>query len=90
MLRGVDVYIGDGATLTRPMVRRRGETLFGHTTVRAQMNWCRRNGVRRAFIVHCGKQLVEMNAAQLQHRVNELAGPDLRAIVAHDGLEVRL
>lgn len=87
-LRGVDVYVGDGATLTRPMVRRRGDVLFGHTTVRAQLNWCRRNGIKRAYIVHCGKQLVEMNAAELQRRVDELAGPEVRAIVARDGLRV--
>lgn len=89
-LRGVDVYVGDGATLTRPLVRRRGEALFGHTTVRAQLNWCRRNGINRAYIVHCGKQLVEMNPAELQRRVDELAGPGLRAIVARDGLRVAL
>lgn len=43
-LAGVDVYVGDGATLTRPLVRRRGYAL---------------------------------------------AGPEVRAVVAHDGMRVR-
>lgn len=89
VLTGVDVYIGDGASLTRPIIRRRGEALFGHTTVRAQLNWCKRYGIRRAYIVHCGKELVQMPPALLQVRVDELAGPALQAAVAHDGMRVR-
>ena len=89
ILTGVDVYIGDGSTLVRPMVRRRGEAIFGHTTVRAQLNWCRQFGIPRAFIVHCGKELVEMPPDELDRRVAALAG-DVQATVATDGLEVRL
>lgn len=88
VLDGVDTYIGDGASLTRPLVRRRGDALFGHTTVRAQLTWCKRNAIPVAYVVHCGKQLVEMDPRELQARVDELAGPDLRAIVAHDGMTV--
>lgn len=90
ILTGVDIYIGDGASLTRPLVRRRGQALFGHTTVRAQLHWCARNGIRRAYIVHCGKQLVQMRPETLQSRVKELAGPTVRATVAHDGMTIRL
>lgn len=89
VLTGVDVYIGDGASLTRPLVRRRGDALFGHTTVRAQLNWCKRYGIRRAYIVHCGKQLVQMPPEALLERVDELAGPDVHATVAYDGMRVR-
>lgn len=90
VLSRVDVYIGDGASLTRPLVRRHGDALFGHTTVRAQLNWCKRHGIARAYVVHCGKQLVEMDPVELQHRVDELAGPAIRAVVARDGLRVEL
>jgi phosphoribosyl 1,2-cyclic phosphodiesterase len=90
VLTNVDVYVGDGATLTRPLVRRHGDALFGHTTVRAQMNWCKRRDIGRAYIVHCGKQLVEMDPTELQARVDQLAGPQIRAVVARDGLRVRV
>jgi ribonuclease BN (tRNA processing enzyme) len=89
VLRNVDVYVGDGASLTRPLVRRRDGSLFGHTTVRAQLNWCKRHGIPRAYIVHCGKQLVEMDPKELSRRVDELAAP-VQAIVARDGLRVTI
>ena len=89
-LSGVDVYIGDGSSLTRPLVRRHGTLLFGHTTVRAQLGWCRRFSIRRAFFVHCGKQLVEMDARELDRAVAELAGGNPITVVARDGMRVDL
>ncbi|TVR81816.1 MAG: MBL fold metallo-hydrolase [Rhodospirillales bacterium] len=53
-LAGVRLYVGDGATITRSLVRRRGDELFGHTTVRAQLGWCQETGVKRAIFTHCG------------------------------------
>jgi phosphoribosyl 1,2-cyclic phosphodiesterase len=90
VLRGVDLYIGDGASLTRPIIRRHGTALFGHTTVKAQLEWCRRNGVPRAYITHCGKGLVQMKPLELRRRVTALAGPMVRATIAHDGLAVQV
>ena len=36
-LQGIKTFIGDGASMTRPLVRRHGSELFGHTTVSAQL-----------------------------------------------------
>ena len=36
-LGGVSVYIGDGATMRRSMVRVRGRTLIGHAPITAQL-----------------------------------------------------
>jgi len=36
-LHGVQVYIGDGATLTRTFIRRRGKALIGHSAFRTQL-----------------------------------------------------
>jgi len=36
-LNGVQLYIGDGATLTRSFVRKRGDRLIGHAAVRTQL-----------------------------------------------------
>ena len=33
-LKGVQLYIGDGATVSRSFVRKRGERLIGHAPVR--------------------------------------------------------
>jgi len=36
-LRGVQLYIGDGATVTRPMLRKRNGTLIGHAPIVQQL-----------------------------------------------------
>jgi phosphoribosyl 1,2-cyclic phosphodiesterase len=57
-LKDVQLYIGDGATLTRSFVRKRGDVLIGHATVRSQLGWCAKEGVPRAIITHCRSEIV--------------------------------
>jgi phosphoribosyl 1,2-cyclic phosphodiesterase len=85
-LHGVAVYIGDGATIKRPMVRRRGRTLTGHASIVAQLDWCRRAGVKRAVFTHCGSQIVRGDARRLDRIVRRL-GRDhgTEARLARDG-----
>lgn len=90
-LDGVDLFIGDGATLTRSMVRRKGDQLFGHTTVRAQIGWCQEAGIPRALFTHCGREIVEGDERTLGPKVEEMGrerGVD--AAIAHDGLSLTL
>ena len=44
-LGGVDIYIGDGATVTTSFVRRRGATLIGHSPIGTQLTWCKKESV---------------------------------------------
>jgi phosphoribosyl 1,2-cyclic phosphodiesterase len=81
-LKGVQIYIGDGATLTRSFIRRRGETLIGHAPVRTQLTWCEKEGVRRAIITHCGSEIVTGDERKLS--------ATLRAIAAERHVEVRI
>ena len=39
-LKGIAAYIGDGATISRSFIRRRGDRLFGHAAVSQQLGWC--------------------------------------------------
>ncbi len=90
-LRGVTLYIGDGARLTRPLVRGRGDVPFGHTSVQDQLDWCRREGVARALFTHCGTEVVAGDARRIEglvRRMGEERGVD--AGIARDGLEVEL
>jgi phosphoribosyl 1,2-cyclic phosphodiesterase len=85
-LSGVALYIGDGATVTRPLVRRHGTALFGHTTIRAQIGWCAEEGVPRAFITHCGVQIVAGDERMILSRVRALGEErGVEASIAHDG-----
>ena len=87
-LRGARLYVGDGATMARSLVRRRGEALIGHTPVRTQLGWCAKEGVPRAIITHCGSRIVEGDERALGARLREWAGErGIDASFAHDGLE---
>jgi phosphoribosyl 1,2-cyclic phosphodiesterase len=90
-LRGVHVYIGDGATLKRPLVRRRGTTLIGHAAVSTQLGWCAQERVARAIITHCGSQIVTAPHARTAAAVKALGKErGVRADLAYDGLRVTL
>jgi phosphoribosyl 1,2-cyclic phosphodiesterase len=90
-LQGARLYIGDGATIARSMVRRRGDILIGHTPVRTQLTWCEKEGVPRMMITHCGSEIVTGDERKLGAKVHRLArerGVDVQ--IAHDGLELIL
>ena len=90
-LQGIRAYIGDGASLRRPMVRSRNGKLFGHAAVRTQLGWCRKAGVRSAFITHCGSEIVGSDW-RTSHTAVEQLGQEfgINAQLAWDGLVVRM
>ncbi len=93
-LSGADLYIGDGSTLTRPLVRRHSSgRLFGHTTVRAQFGWLGRQGVPRAVFSHFGSEAIRMGDRELASRLRRLGAekaPACSVELAHDGAELLL
>jgi phosphoribosyl 1,2-cyclic phosphodiesterase len=72
VLRGTDIYIGDGATLSRAMVRKRDRRLIGHASIIAQLVWCEKAGVGRAIFTHCGSQIVRGDARKLDAALRQL------------------
>ncbi len=90
-LGGAALYIGDGATISRPMVRRAAAALIGHTPIRTQLGWCEKEEVRRAIFTHCGTQIVAGNARHLDRRVRGLGqARGVAAQIAYDGLRLLL
>jgi phosphoribosyl 1,2-cyclic phosphodiesterase len=90
-LDGVRLYIGDAATMARPLVRRRGDALIGHTPVRTQLTWCSEAGVPRAIFTHCGSEIVGGEEDVICSRLEEFARErGVEAALAHDGMEVVL
>ncbi len=90
-LHDVQIYIGDGASIKRPLIRRKGSQLFGHTSVATQIGWCEKEGVRQAIFTHCGTEIVGGNGRKLRAvvaRLGQERGVDAR--IAHDGLRVVL
>lgn len=90
-LSGIRLYIGDGATLRRPIVRKRGTSLVGHSPIRTQVGWCRQEGVWKAVFTHCGSEIVRADSRQITRAVRDFGldqGVDTR--IAVDGMEVIL
>jgi hypothetical protein len=90
-LQGCELYVGDGATMTRAIVRRLGERLIGHASVRTQLSWLAEEKVPRAVITHCGSEIVGGEPAELRSRLEEMArGYGVQAGFAFDGMELML
>ena len=90
-MSGVALYIGDGATVVRSMVRRRDHSEIGHAPIAKQLRWCQEEGVARAIFTHCGSEIVRSDARVVSARVRKLGhehGVDAR--VADDGLTLTL
>lgn len=85
-LRGVQLYIGDGATITRPLIRWSQGTLIGHTPIRTQLGWCQKEGVPRAIFTHCGTEIVAGDSRSLSAEVRNLGrARGINSAIAHDG-----
>jgi len=88
-LQDVDLYVGDGATLDRPLIRRRGSLHIGHATIRTQLEWCARAGVREAVFTHCGSAVVRSEPREIAVALAAVAREHgVRARFAHDGLRM--
>jgi phosphoribosyl 1,2-cyclic phosphodiesterase len=85
-LQGIDLYIGDGATFRRSMVRKRGRTRIGHASIIEQLGWCRKAGVPYAIFTHCGSSIVRADARRMNTTFKQL-GRDygIEAHLACDG-----
>jgi phosphoribosyl 1,2-cyclic phosphodiesterase len=90
-LKGVQIYVGDGATVTRSFIRKRGRALIGHSAVRTQLTWCQKESVPRAIITHCGSEIVTGDEEKIFAHLRAVAadrGVDVR--IAYDGMKVAL
>jgi phosphoribosyl 1,2-cyclic phosphodiesterase len=86
-LRDIDVYIGDGATLTRSLVRSRGSVRIGHASIQTQLEWCANARVRRAVFTHCGSAIVRSDPRHLALTLRALSREyGVATRIAHDGM----
>jgi hypothetical protein len=73
------------------MVRRDGDQLFGHTPVRTQLTWCRKEGVPKMIVTHCGSGIVTGENEGVLEQIREFARQrKVEVEVAYDGMEVVL
>jgi hypothetical protein len=90
-LKGVRIYIGDGATFTRSFIRRRGDRLIGHASIATQLGWCAKEGVPQVIITHCGSEIVTGDEDKLATRLRAMASErGIKARIACDQMELIL
>ena len=90
-LRGASLYIGDGATVMRSLVRQRYSRAVGHVPIFKQLRWCREEGVKRAIFTHCGSEIVRGDARVISTQIRRLGLEEgVEASVADDGLTLAL
>ena len=85
-LRGVAIYVGDGASPLRPLLRRRNGVLIGHASIAEQLEWCTQAQIRQAIFTHCGSPIVRGNTRLVSARVRRLGWEKgVEASIASDG-----
>ena len=88
----IQFYVGDGATLWRPMIRKNKKTgeIFGHATIRQQLTWCKKQKVPKMIITHCGSDIVK-NEKKLLKRIEAFAQEkQIEVEIAYDGMQITL
>jgi phosphoribosyl 1,2-cyclic phosphodiesterase len=85
-LDGIGLYVGDGATLQRDLVRKTDGMPFGHASVRRQLTWCARTGIKKVIFTHCGSGIVRDHeaASALARAYGEALG--IQTSIATDGM----
>jgi phosphoribosyl 1,2-cyclic phosphodiesterase len=90
---GIRAYIGDGATITRPLIRRdkRSGQLIGHASIETQLRWCRKERVPEMIVTHCGSAIVRGNQRDTQRKLQSLGQKyGVRVKIAHDEMNLML
>ena len=91
-LAGIRLYVGDGVTISRSMIRKPGDTIIGHVPIRTQLTWCEKEGVDQAAFTHLGSEIVAGDEEAQMAKIHEMA--EERGInevtLAHDGMEIVL
>jgi phosphoribosyl 1,2-cyclic phosphodiesterase len=90
-LQNIRIYIGDGATISRSFVRKRGEVLIGHAPIQAQLGWCIQERVPRAIFTHCGTEIVTGDERRIAAKLRSMgAERGIEVRIAYDRMEVAL
>lgn len=89
-LEKVDLYIGDGASVNRGLVRRKGNKLFGHTSIKTQINWAKKFNIKEVIFTHFGKEAIELSDEKLKEKLKEFSEGIIDVKVAYDGMVVEI
>lgn len=90
ILRDLDLYIGDGSTINKYLVRKIKGKLVGHTNIRTQIHWCKKYYIPKAIFTHFGRQIVKLGNKKTQIMLDEYAQSKVKIFIASDGYKIKL
>jgi ribonuclease BN (tRNA processing enzyme) len=85
-----DILVADGSSFDINLVRKRDGKLFGHATIKTIINWCRKYGIKKLIITHCGKQIVGGNEEEISGKILDFANGEISVDIAFDGMEIEV
>ena len=72
-MQDIAVYIGDGASIKRSMVRKPGDTIIGHVPIQTQLTWCQKTRVNSAIFTHLGSQILGEDEREIFQQIFNMA-----------------
>lgn len=89
-LSGIDMYIGDGAIITRTLLLRETDgVMHGHAPMSEQLAWCKKYKVPRALFTHCGTEITSQDFNTAQAKIKALGDEyGVETDLAYDGLHI--
>jgi len=84
------VYVGDGSSIERELVRRKEGEIYGHASVMRQLGWCNQGKIEVAVLRHWGSETVKKGIRWARRRIEQLLDEKdwsypSRVILATDG-----
>jgi phosphoribosyl 1,2-cyclic phosphodiesterase len=90
VLRGVQLFIGDGTAVHHTLLRLEDGMLYGHAPLPNQLRWCAEEGVPRMLASHCGEEILG-DERQVAHQLhNQARKLRIKADIAYDGMTLKL
>lgn len=69
-------------------MRRTDDKVIGHASVKTQIAWLDKAGIKNAIFTHWGTEAIQLHGNTLKFRIRRLAGSSLKAEVASDGMKI--
>jgi len=89
-LKNVSLYIGDGSTVQKTLISKKYGQIHGHASVKTQLGWCKKAGIKNAIFTHCGTELVTKFQDNKKYIQKLVLVKKLSANIACDGLSVKI
>lgn len=90
-LNGIQFYIGDGARISRSLIRLRDRYKMGHASIVKQIEFCKNEGVENFIFTHCGSEIVKQTKEKINEKIMELELKfNVKIKIAYDGMKFTL